>query len=687
MKTGFPARLALAVVSAWGLAARADEGQVVELAPVEVSATSAESGLPLARPMAVLDEEALAAQAGNTLGATLQSQPGVNNQSFGPGVGSPVIRGQAGPRVRVLQNGIGVNDVSAISPDHANGVEPMLAGRIEVLRGPSTLLYSSGAFGGVVNVTDNRIPEQMPDKLLGGAFEQRYHSVSDENASTLKLEGGKGIFAYHLDGFYREQGNTHIGGPAIDESAARATNPALEGVNPLQNSYGVINNTQARASGGTVGFSLIGEPGFLGASINQLDNNYGIPPDGAGGAPVHIVLRQTKYNLKGEIKQPFEFAEALRLKFGYTDYRHTEYEGAEPGTTYTNQSYESRLELAHKPLGPFKGVVGFQSVNSDFAAIDPAPIVPKSHIDTYGGFAVESFESGPLTYGLGLRAEQQSISPQGLNVRTDTLMGGSASALWKINQQHQLSLAFTQSQRAPQVQELYVHGIHDATHSYEVGDPGLQKETSYNLDLGYRFENKWLKAELNLFHNWVSDYIYQQRTGVVFNQDTESFETLCANPGACLPVVKTRQGDAMFKGFEAKLVFPLMENHYGVADLTLFGDYTRGEFTSGGDVPRMPPLRYGFQLDYAKSEWSANLRLTRAEAQNHPGQNESSTPGYLLLGVGGQYQVQAFKQASLTVYARGSNLLNENVRNATSYLRNYAPEPGRGAELGLRISY
>lgn len=679
--------LLLASASALSLLVHAEDAPETTLEAVVVSAAPAEKPAATAKPATVLTAEDLATKAGNTLGATLGQEAGISNQSFGPGVGTPVIRGQAGPRVKVLQNGIGTNDASSLSPDHANGVEPMQAERVEVLRGPSSLLYGSGAIGGIVNVIDNRIPGQMPEKAIGGAFEQRYNSVSDENASSLKLEGGGGNIAYHLDGFYREQGDQHIGGAAIDETAARATNPALEGVYPLHNAYGVINNTQARAKGGTVGVSLIAEPGFAGVSINQLDNTYAIPPDGSGGDPVHIDLTQTKYTTKGEWNQPFAFVDALRLKFGYTDYKHTEYEGSIPGTTFTNKTYESRLELAHKPMGPVKGMIGFQSSNSDFAALDVAPIVPRSLVDSYSLFAVEALESGPVTYEAGLRAEHQSIAPQGRHTRYDTPISASVSASWKINEQHQLSLAFTESQRAPQIQELYSNGVHDATHSYELGDANLKKETSYNLDLGYRFKTDWLRAEIDLFHNWVSDYIYQQRTGTVYNQDNESFETTCSTPGACLPVVQNRQADAIFKGFESKLVFPLMENPYGLVDLTLFGDYTRGEFVNGGDVPRMPPLRYGVQLDYSKKEWSANLRLTRAEAQDHAGTDESTTPAYLLLNIGGQYQTRAFGKADLSVFAKATNLLNENIRNSTSYLRNYAPEPGRGAELGVRVSY
>ena len=669
--------------------AHSEDMSTTVLDTVVVSAPLREKVSQSARPVTVLTTEELATQAGNTIGGTLEKEPGMSNQSFGPGVGAPVIRGQAGPRVRVLQNGIGVNDASTLSPDHANGVEPMQAERIEILRGPATLLYGSGAIGGVVNVIDNRIPQVQFDKVFGGAFEQRYNSVSNENASSLKLEGGKGPVAVHLDGFYREQGNMHIGGAAIDEPAARLSDPALEGVYPLQNSYGVINNTNARGKGGTVGVSLVGDPGFAGVAVNHLENNYGIPPDGTGSPPVRIELRQTKYNFQGEWKEPFALAEAVRMKFGYTDYQHTEIPGGIPGTTFTNKAYESRLEMPHKPLGPLKGAWGFQSVNSDFQAIGLETLVPHSNIDTYGLFAVESLDIDKVTLDFGLRGEYESTCPQdfGYVSRNYTLISGSSSALWNINEQHQLSLAFTQSQRAPQIQELYSNGVHDATHSYELGDANLNKEISYNLDLGYRFKADWVQTEISLFQNWVSNYIYQQRTGAVFNEDIESIEDFCTSPGACLPVVKSRQADATFKGFESKFLFPLMENHYGVVDLTLFGDYTRGEFVDGYDVPRMPPLRYGFQLDYAKSAWSANLRLTRAEPQNNPGQFDTDTPGYVLLGLGAQYEVKNFHQARVLLFAKGSNLLNENVRNSTSYLRNFAPEPGRGAEIGIRVSY
>ena len=675
--------------SSLGFNAVAADNEIYKLDDVYITSTGIKQYTSeSAKPVTVLSGEELQTKMGTTIGDTLKNELGITSQSFGPGVGTPVIRGQSGPRVRVLQNSVGNNDVSSLSPDHANGVNPISAERIEVLRGPSTLLYGNGAIGGIVNVIDNRIPEQVPDKLLGGAAAQRYDSASDLTSSALKLDGGKDKFAFHLDGFYNDQNNTHIGGQQIDESAARATDPTLEGTPVLNNPNGVIPNSNVRSRGGSAGASVIGDIGLVGAAINSLENNYGIPPNGTGGDPVRVQMNQTKYDFKGQLNKPFALAKELRLKFGYTDYKHVELDNGEAATTFLNKTYESRLELEHQPLGIVKGVMGFQSVNSDFSALGAEALVPQSKIDSYGLFAVESFKIKDITYELGLRGEWQGISPETTYSSVSYVpLSGSVSALWDITKQHQLSFGVTQSQRAPQIQELFSNGVHEATMSYEKGDVNLQKEISYNLDLGYKFNTTWMTSELNLFNNWVNDYIYQQQDYQVFNEDLEAFQLICADPGACLPVLQSAQANAVFRGFEAKTLFPLMQNHYGAIDLTLFGDYTRGTFDQGGNVPRMPPLRYGFELSYEKNDLTTQARLTRGEAQNDAGENQSNTPGYLLLNLGAQYQLATFHQSEVQLFATGKNMLNENIRNSTSYLRNFAPDPGRSAEIGIRVSY
>ena len=654
--------------------AYAAEQNIIELDEVVVTGALQEKVSESAVPVTVLSDEELRLKVGHSIGETLKNELGITSQSFGPGVGTPVIRGQSGPRVRVLNNGIGSNDVSAISPDHATSVEPLLAERIEVLRGPATLLYGSGAIGGVVNVIDNRIPGKLPERVLGGALEQRFDSVADETSTVMKIEGGKSNLAYHLDGFYRGRNNLDIGGQAIDVNAAQATDPTL---NVIQNPQGTINNTSANAISGSAGVSLLGDPGFAGVSINRLENNYGIAPDGSGGEIVRIDLKQSKYDFKSELKKPFSFAEALSMKLGYTDYQHTEIADGEAAAFFTNKTYESRLELTHNPLGIFRGMVGFQAIAGDFAAIDKATnevIVPQTQTNSYGVFAVESFNIGALVNQLGVRVEDTTLAPQGLSSLSYMPVSASASSLWKLNDSNSLNLAITRSQRAPQVQELLANGFHDATRSFEVGNVNLRQETSYNLDLGYKFKSDWVRAQLDLFHNWAGDYIYQQRNGE-FDVDS----------GA--PIVESRQADATFMGYESKLIFPLMQNRLGLVDLTLFSDFTRGQFVNGADVPRMPPLRFGFQLDHTKGEWNTNLRLTRGEAQTHAGDNDTATAGYMLLSLGTQYQILDLQSADVMVFAKANNLLNENIRNSTSYLRNFAPEPGRGAEIGFRVSY
>lgn len=667
-----------------------------ELEEVVVSAPLERQVDELARPATVLSGSELRTQVGPTIGDTLQNQPGINNQSFGPGVGQPVIRGLSGPRVRIMENGIGNNDVSNISPDHANSIEPSQAERIEVLRGPSTLLYGSGAMGGIVNVIDGRVPDKMPPRLVGGALNQTYDSALDQTSSSLKLEGGKAGLAYHLDGFYRNSGNVLIGGPAIDENAARAMDPELAETPVIDNTYGYVANTNARAKGGTVGGSWIGDQGFAGGAVNYLENNYGVPPVGIPGEPnIRINLRQSKYDFRGGLDQPFALVDKVRARFGYTDYQHQEIEGNVVGTTWYSNTYEGRLELTHAPLGPVTGQWGFQAVNGWTEAVGEEATVPYTEIANYGVFLVESLKTDKVNYDFGFRIEPQSLTPalsSGYQSRSFLPVSGSASALWTIDKANSLSFAFTESQRGPQAQELYVNGIHHATRAYEIGNPNLGLETSYNLELGWNFRKDWLTAEVNLFNNWINGYIYSQYTGEISGEDHGAEHGAgedAHDHGAGLPIYEITQNNAVFRGYEAKLTAAVMENKFGLVDFTVFTDFTRGMLVNAGNgnVPRMPPLRYGAQVDYARGNWSSWFRVTRGQPQNDAGELETDTPGWVLMNVGLQYEAKSYADTRLLFFLKGTNLLDQNIRNSTSYLKNFAPEPGRGAEVGIRISY
>lgn len=355
------------------------------------------------------------------------------------------------------------------------------------------------------------------------------------------------------------------------------------------------------------------------------------------------------------------------------------------------------MELERQPIGIVKGVTGFQSTNSTFEALgEEGEIIPKSDINTFSLFDVEEFTVGDVTYELGGRAEWYTINPDiGFNSSRDVKvkdveyfpLSGSGIGVWQINDQHQLSLGFTHSQRAPQIQELFSDGFHHATRSYERGNADLNKEISNNIDLGYRFNSSWMSTKLIYSTTgWVITFISNVCLTNYLMPKMRHLFPLITCVIKCPPVLESQQADATFKGFEAQAIFPLMINHYGALDLTLFSDYTRGTFDNGKDVPRMPPLRYGFQLSYEKDDFTSNLRFTRAEAQNNAGDNETDTKGYLLLNLQAQYRLASFHESEVLLFAKGKNLLDENIRTSTSYLRNFAPEAGRSADWS-RISY
>lgn len=656
----------LGIISSTALAHQA----AVELTPLTVTAAHERGS-----GRTVLEKEIFQRSLRRTLGEMLEQLPGFSNQSFGPSVGLPVIRGQSGPRVRVLQNSLGVNDLSQISPDHAIGLEPMFAEQIEVLHGPAALRYGSGIVGGLVNVLDGRIPEQRPAAPLTGLGEYQYDSTADEHAGVARLSGNWGPLVLRADGLRRARGDLITGS-------------------------GKLQGTDGDDRTGSFGLSWVKDWGFVGASLQRLEKNYGVPSLAEVMTEeesyhnhdhehenedthqdlshlhgrIRIALKQNRHDLRAGFKNPWSWAEELRLGYGHTDYRHLELEGSTRGSVWTQSSHESRLELSHTPLGPARGSLGFQSRHGTLQAQGEEAVVPQTAIESYAAFVAEHFDFWPWEVDLGARVEHVQTQAEGFNARQDLPVSGAASLTRNIDDLNRLTLAFTSTQRPPAPQELYSFGVHHASQTFEIGNPDLNLEHSHQLELGYRFAHPALTAEFNVFHYWINDYIFFQNTG---QREEESG----------LPIFTAAQQDAVFKGFEAQLHFPVLTTAYGDLDLILFSDYTRGRFQNGSDVPRMPPVRYGLEFKFHREQGQVFLRLTRAEPQDHPGQNEAPTPSYVLLNLGGEYHILTRQRLQLTLFARATNLLDQTVRNSTSYLRTVAPEPGRGAQVGVRIGF
>ncbi len=647
----------------------AESTHVHELDNILISAPN-QSVSNTALPVSILTGEELRTKIGGNIGETLAREPGVFNQSFGPGVGQPVIRGQSGSRVKVLQNSLGSLDVASISPDHANTAEPLLADRVEVLRGPASLLYGSGAIGGVVNIIDNRIPDKLFDRPVQGAVEQRYNTVNEGKSTVFKLEGSQDMFAWHVDGFYRDSIDQQIPTTSFADGGG---------------STGRLLNSDTRAYSGSAGASVIGEAGFLGIAINHLENNYGIPI-GEEGEPVTIDVLQTRYDFKAGLNQPFTGLEKINFKLAYNDYKHTELEDGVAGTTFTNEGYESRVEAIQTPWWIFDhGVVGFQSNHSVFAALGEEAIVPRSDIDSLAFFTIQDIHTEHLVYEFGLRVEQQWIDAETGQQLSHTPVSFSLSALWEINPHDSLKLTFSRSQRAPEIQELLSNGPHHATETFDVGNDQLTEETSYNVELGFHFDRSWLSADINLFYNRVDDYIAQINSGLVFDEATETILAVC--PGECMDVFNTRQMTAEFKGFEAQIQIPLMQTAWGALHSEWFADYVHGEFDTGEAIPRLPPLRYGSELSWQGGHWQTAFRVTRAEAQERPGINENATAGYWKLDASASYNLALGEQQKALLFAKAQNLLDEEIRQSVSFLREVSPEAGFGVEFGVRLQF
>ncbi len=581
---------------------------------------------------------------GIVFGETLQQLPGFSNRSFGPSVGQPVIRGQAGSRVRVMRNSLATNDLSAISPDHTLGLEILSVERIEMLRGPQTLRYGSGLIGGMINVVDGRIPEHLPDHPAELSGEYHYDSPSDGHSGKALLDLGAGPFAFHLEGMRRSNGDLETGRGRLD------------------NTSGVIRSGSAGASW------VIGEQGFAGAAVERLENDYGIPSD--DGEKVNIELRQTRYDLRARWFPASPLIDNLEAGININDYRHVEFEDGQRGTVWTLQTIESRLELTHT-FFDMEGSLGFQSNDGELSAKGDEAILPQTESEAYALFINEQLSLGAFTVSLGGRVEHRRINADGFSFRRDLPVSGAITATW-THGDLRLALSFTSTQRAPNPQELYVFGIHNATRSFEIGDSGLDPEQAFQLQLGYRLDHALFSAEIDGFHYWIDDYIFFRHSGAT-------------DPVSGFPVFHASQRNAAFSGYEARLAIPLRENGGANLTLELFSDYTRGRFESGGDVPRMPPLCYGMALEFSGGGLQLNLRLTRAEPQNHPGSHETPTPGYVLLDIGGEYAVTAGDRTRLNVLVRLTNLLDQTIRHSTSYLRDIAPAAGRGITVGIRL--
>ena len=631
----------------------------------------------LASPTTVLEGDDLTLNQQGSLGETLNKQPGVSSSYFGPGASRPIIRGLDGDRIRILRNGVGALDASSLSYDHAVPLDPVNVERIEIVRGPAALLYGGNAIGGVVNTFDNRIPTTAIDGIHG-AGELRYGGADTTRSSAGKLEAGDGTFALHLDANAREFNDLKIPGYARSRHAPESEDG--------DEKKGRLGNSNGRQDGGAVGGSYTWEDGYAGLSYSTYDANYGSPAE----QDVRIRMKQDHYAFASEIRNlqgPFS---SLKIDAGYTDYEHREIEGGEVGTTFKNKGYEARVEARHVPIGPVEGVIGAQVNRNEFSALGEEAFVPQTDTNSGALFVLEELQATErLKLSLGGRLERTVVDPDAKGNerfaaadRSRSFTAGSLSsgAVFTLTPIWSLAATLGYTERAPTFYELYANGAHVATGTYEVGNANLSKEKAVSSDLALRFDNGTHNGSIGVFYSHFSNYIGLLGTGRTLNDEGE--------PDADgIPEYTYSGVRARFTGFEAKDHWKLGESAYGKFALELSGDYTRAtNLDTGEALPRIAPLRLSSGLLWEMDRWQARVDVEHASNQGRVPANESGTDGYTTLGASAGYHFDVGSSQWLA-FVKGDNLTNQTVRYASSILRDIAPAPGRGIEVGLRTTF
>ena len=649
-----------------------DNTPVYELRDFTVSAGPvARDVSEFASPLSIMDEAAIRRQGGDTLGDLLATQPGVSASSFGAGSSRPIIRGFDGPRVRILDSAIEAADASDTSPDHAVATEPMLLNRVEIIRGPATLLYGSSAIGGVVNMVGKEIPRERVDpKGYEGGLEARYDTASrGETFLGFGTAGGEN-WAVSVTGLNRRTEDYNIPGQAD------LTIPAEPG--RLQNSFV---DTDAFSAGGTWFF---GERSYLGAAISRHETVYGVP-----GEPVFIDLERDRFHTEMVAYEPIPWIEAARARFGYTDYTHTEVEGGAPGTVFDRESWEFRADASHENWAlADEGVIGFQLSDSDLSAIGDEAFIPASNTQTQAIFISEHIHSGELHYEFGGRLERQDATTPVLSDYDDVALSLAAGVIWNFDEGQSLALNLQRSERHPTSTELFARGPHLATEQYEIGDPSLELETAYGLDLSYEYRSADWSSTLTAFYTRFDDYIFAQDIGILTDPDGLNPGDFGFDADEALDTYQFTAVDADFWGFEAEVDRVIYASGDSRLTLGFLADYVRAENRDANNpLPRIPPLRIGLRADLDHGPWSAGMLLRRAFKQDRIDTNESETSGYTELSLDVERAVELSNGFQLSLFARADNLLDEDIRHHTSFLKDIAPLPGRSATIGARLEF
>jgi iron complex outermembrane recepter protein len=617
------------------------------------------------QPTAVLAGQELSKQLEMSLGATLESQPGVASRSFGPTPARPVIRGLDGDRVLILQDGQRMGDLSSQSGDHGVQVNPAAAERIEVVRGPATLLYGANAIGGLVNVITEDIPTHAINGTSGN-FTFDAGTAAKEGAAAGDLRIGNGTFALRAGGGGRRSGD-------------------------VDTPEGELHNSQSRNGFGNIGLSWTGERGYFGGSYAYDNTKYGIPVVEEG--QVQLTPRRNSFALRGGGQNLNGAFESFRTTLTLRRYKHDELEGSEVGTQFKNDTTELEVFGGHKALGRLKGSLGFWALGRAFGASGEEALSPDIDQTAAAAFLYEEVTWPHITLQFGGRVDHTKYEPVGEGARSFTSGSGSVGLLFtpKAAGEHvTLAVSLARAARNPALEELFYFGAHPGNFAFEIGNPDLNPEHAIGFDVSLRWRGARASGEVTYFRNDIQDFVFRRPLALDDLEDRlgqleERFpgRELDLEAAEEFPVIENVGADSTLQGFELHGDFGLTSNLFAEAGL----DYVRGELKDSGDpLPRMPPFRFTGGLRYQYNALQVGGQLSTAARQDRLFEGETPTDGYGLLRLFASYSFGS-GTVSNTITARLDNATNELYRNHLSLIKDLAPEMGRNFKMLYNVKF
>jgi iron complex outermembrane recepter protein len=603
-----------------------------------------------------------------SIGETLAKQAGITSTFFGSFASRPIIRGFDGDRIRILFDGIGSIDASSVSPDHQVGGDAAAAERIEVLRGPSTLLYGSSAVGGVVNIIDGRIPDEIPGKGYAGTVSGGYGTNAREGFANGAFDVAVGDnFVVHGDGGWRSSKSYSVDGFSGEDAESAGIR-------------GRVPNSDGETSHVTGGFSYIWDQGVFGTAVERFNSNYGSPSEpglfaedtSEEPAAVRIDINQTRIDGKGELRNVNSFLTSARLRFAYGDYEHTELEGDETGTVFSNEGWEGRVEFTHIPIGSIEGTFGTQFRHRDFSAVGEEAFVPPTTTKEAAVFLMEQAEIGPIRLEGGARVQRTSVSNPAASIkRTFTSVAFSAGAGYEFLTDTLIGTTLSWTERPPTAEELFSDGPHLATNQFEIGNTGLGHEDALNLEVTLRRQAGSFAGSLSIYTTWYDNFIFSRSTG---------------NEVDGIPEFQYEATKARYSGFEADFSWQAVQT----ADFNLVVDgnidYIRATNTAANQpLPRIPPWQYLVGIDTEWRQVSARIEVQGAGKQGRVAPLESSTSGYTFLNAQMAYQFDSEPYFRFVV--QGQNLTNTFARPHTSFIKGVAPLPGWDVRFYVQATF